>query len=46
MDEAQLGRAVAELAAVGDAWDARLRRIARIAETIEREKGASPKPEG
>ena len=46
VDRAQLGRAVAQLAAVGSAWDGRLRRIARIAEAIEREKGASPKPEG
>jgi ArsR family transcriptional regulator, cadmium/lead-responsive transcriptional repressor len=38
VDEAQLGRAVAQLSAVGDAWDARLRRIARIAETIQRTK--------
>ncbi len=36
VDEAQLARAVAQLAAVGDAWDARLRRIKRIAETIRR----------
>jgi len=36
VDEAQLARAVAQLAAVGDSWDARLRRIRRIAETIER----------
>jgi DNA-binding transcriptional ArsR family regulator len=49
VDEAQMARAVAQLSAVGSAWDGRLRRIARIAETIEREKrekGASPKPEG
>ncbi|MFG1650083.1 ArsR/SmtB family transcription factor [Micromonospora sp. NPDC049275] len=38
VDEAQLARAVAQLAAVGDAWDARLRRIKRIAETIERHR--------
>ena len=36
VDEAQLERAVAQLSAVGDAWDARLRRIKRIAEAIER----------
>lgn len=36
VDEAQLARAVAQLAAVGEAWDARLRRIRRIAEAIER----------
>jgi DNA-binding transcriptional ArsR family regulator len=38
VDEAQLARAVAQLADVGNAWDARLRRIKRIAETIERNK--------
>ena len=32
VDEAQLARAVAQLAEVGAAWDARLRRIKRIAE--------------
>jgi predicted transcriptional regulator len=36
VDETQLARAVAQLAAVGSTWDARLRRIKRIAETIER----------
>ncbi|PWR06514.1 transcriptional regulator [Micromonospora acroterricola] len=36
VDEAQLARAVAQLADVGAAWDARLRRIKRIAETIQR----------
>ena len=36
VDEAQLGRAVAQLSAVGSAWDARLRRIKRIAEAIQR----------
>ena len=38
VDEAQLARAVAQLADVGNAWDARLSRIKRIAETIERNK--------
>ena len=38
VDEAQFARAVAQLAAVGSAWDARLQRIKRIAETIERSK--------
>jgi DNA-binding transcriptional ArsR family regulator len=38
VDEAQLARAVAQLSAVGAAWDARLRRIKRIAEAIERAK--------
>jgi DNA-binding transcriptional ArsR family regulator len=36
VDEAQLARAVAQLSAVGATWDARLRRIKRIAETIQR----------
>ncbi|MFF2573522.1 ArsR/SmtB family transcription factor [Streptomyces sp. NPDC058084] len=36
VDEAQLARAVAQLAAVGAAWDARLQRIKRIAEAIQR----------
>lgn len=36
VDEAQLARAVAQLADVGAAWDARLRRIKRIAEAIHR----------
>jgi DNA-binding transcriptional ArsR family regulator len=36
VDEAQLARAVAQLSSVGSAWDARLQRIKRIAETIQR----------
>ena len=36
VDEDQFARAVAQLAAVGSAWDARLQRIKRIAETIQR----------
>jgi predicted transcriptional regulator len=36
IDEAQFARAVAQLNAVGEAWDARLRRIRRIAERIQR----------
>lgn len=36
VDEAQLARAVAQLANVGATWDARLRRIKRIAEAIQR----------
>lgn len=35
VDEEQLARAVAQLNAVGTTWDARLRRIKRIAEAIE-----------
>lgn len=34
--DAQLARAAAQLNSVGDAWDSRLRRIKRIAETIQR----------
>ena len=34
VDEAQLALAVAQLASVGATWDARLRRIKRIAEAI------------
>ena len=37
VDEAQLARAVAQLTSVGAAWDARLQRIKRIAEAIQRE---------
>ena len=41
VDDEQLERAVAQLASVGSTWDARLRRIKRIAEAIEerREQG-------
>ncbi|RRR96854.1 ArsR/SmtB family transcription factor [Glycomyces terrestris] len=35
VDEARLARAVAQLNAVGDAWDSRMERIKRIAETIQ-----------
>jgi len=38
VDEAQLARAVAQLSSVGSAWDARLRRIKRIAESLQRKK--------
>ena len=41
VDEAQLARAVAQLAAVGATWDARLRRIKRIAEAIQRTDAAT-----
>jgi predicted transcriptional regulator len=34
INEAQLGRAVAQLNAVGNTWDARLRRIKQIAEAM------------
>lgn len=36
VDDAQLARAVAQLASVGSAWDARLQRIKRLAEAIQR----------
>jgi ArsR family transcriptional regulator, cadmium/lead-responsive transcriptional repressor len=36
VDEVQLGRAVAQLNAVSNTWDARLRRIKQIAEAIEK----------
>jgi DNA-binding transcriptional ArsR family regulator len=38
VDDAQLARAAQQLASVGSTWDGRLRRIARIAEEIERQK--------
>ena len=38
VDEAQLARAVVQLSAVGETWDARLQRIKRIAERIQRSK--------
>jgi DNA-binding transcriptional ArsR family regulator len=36
VDDDQLARAVAQLSSVGSQWDARLKRIKRIAEAIER----------
>jgi DNA-binding transcriptional ArsR family regulator len=44
VDEAQLARAARQLADVGSAWDGRLRRIARIAERIERETNPPRQP--
>jgi ArsR family transcriptional regulator, cadmium/lead-responsive transcriptional repressor len=38
IDNRQLTRAAAQLAEVGHAWDGRLRRIARMAEQLERDK--------
>lgn len=38
VDEAQFARAVAQLASVGSAWDARLRRIKQIAEALQRKE--------
>ena len=48
VDDAQLARAVAQLADVGATWDARLRRIKRIAESIQRnqdKQGKNPTQE-
>ncbi len=36
VDDAQLARAAAQLASVGSAWDARLQRIKKMAEAIQR----------
>jgi DNA-binding transcriptional ArsR family regulator len=38
VDEAQLARAAAQLESVGSAWDARLQRIKRIAEAVQRSR--------
>jgi DNA-binding transcriptional ArsR family regulator len=38
VDQAQLARAVAQLNSVGALWDARLRRIKKIAEAIQQAK--------
>ncbi|HJQ43455.1 MAG TPA: metalloregulator ArsR/SmtB family transcription factor [Jatrophihabitantaceae bacterium] len=38
VDERQLAKAVAQLNSVGATWDARLRRIKRLAEAIQRSK--------
>jgi DNA-binding transcriptional ArsR family regulator len=45
VEEAQLATAVAQLADVGAAWDSRLRRIKRIAETIQRRKDTDTESE-
>jgi DNA-binding transcriptional ArsR family regulator len=44
VDDAQLARAAEQLASVGSEWDGRLRRIARIAERIERQKQPPKQP--
>jgi DNA-binding transcriptional ArsR family regulator len=41
VDDAQLARAAAQLSSVGSTWDARLQRIKRIAEAIERNQQSS-----
>jgi len=38
VDQTHLARAAAQLNSVGSAWDARLHRIKRLAEAIERAK--------
>jgi predicted transcriptional regulator len=38
VDDAQLSRAVAQLSSVGATWDARIRRITRIAEAVQRSR--------
>ncbi len=45
VDDAQLAKAAQQLASVGSSWDGRLRRIARIAEEIERQKQTTQSPE-
>ena len=44
VDRTQLARAAAQLAAVGSSWDGRLRRIASLAEDIERRRRTQPPP--
>jgi ArsR family transcriptional regulator, cadmium/lead-responsive transcriptional repressor len=44
VDDAQLARAAEQLASVGSSWDGRLRRIARIAEEIERQRRKKQSP--
>ncbi len=40
IDSVQLARAAAQLAAVGQEWDARLGRIKRLAESIQQERNS------
>ena len=44
VNEAQFSRAVEQLASVGAAWDARLRRIKAIAESIQASRTPERKP--
>jgi DNA-binding transcriptional ArsR family regulator len=44
VDDAQLARAVAQLEDVGRTWDARLRRIKRLAEAVQAERAAAGGP--
>jgi ArsR family transcriptional regulator, cadmium/lead-responsive transcriptional repressor len=43
VDDAQLARAAEQLASVGSSWDGRLRRIASVAERIERQRQPQPR---
>ena len=43
IDDAQLARAVAQLASVGSTWDARLHRVQRLAEAIQKTRNHPPK---
>jgi predicted transcriptional regulator len=45
VDDEQFARAVAQISAVGAAWDARLRRIKTLAEAIQRAADAEDKDE-
>jgi DNA-binding transcriptional ArsR family regulator len=45
VDDAQLARAVAQLSSVGSAWDARLQRIKRLAEAIQRAQSTEQAPQ-
>ncbi|MFE9104460.1 ArsR/SmtB family transcription factor [Actinomadura geliboluensis] len=45
VDGEQLARAAAQLAEVGGIWDARLRRIRRIAEAVQRDRDAETENE-
>ena len=45
VDAAQFARAAEQLTKVGSSWDGRLRRIARIAEQIERQKQTTQSPQ-
>ena len=42
LNDAQFARAVAQLSTVGASWDARLQRIAQIAEAIQRRQDPDP----
>ena len=46
VDEAQLSKAAAQLESVGSAWDARLQRIKKLAEAIEKDKDTKEKDNG